>query len=744
MKIIELNGEYRLYSYEYRNAPTQPEQVSGEWIAAAVPGNIESDYQRAGLLPDVFFGQNYQTAQSLERKDFWYLRTFTLTETVGEREAVLCFDGVDTIAEYFLNGVKLGESDNMFIGHEFPVTELLKSGENTLAVHIRSVIEAAKGYDIRPYNVAFPGCYENLHIRKAAINYGWDISPRLLTAGIRSDVRLELRDKVRFDDVYLTTASVYDDVAVLVLSVNTRQTDEILGRCELRICGRCGGHSFENTYPLPHQSTTVYPYVHNAKLWWPNGAGEQNLYDISVDLLCDGKVLASYPLRFGIRTVKLDFGEKTGEEGTFRVIVNNKPLRIRGANWVPVSLLYSQSEAGYAKAVGHLRDSNCNMVRVWGGGIYEGDEFFALCDEYGILIWQDMMLSCHAYPMDAEFYRAMCTEAEAVARRIRNHPSLAFWCGGNETDWPYVCVGLDPNDDRISRGALKDTLWQFDPYRSYYPSTPFFSREFIRRHGGRFYLDLDEIKAERTSLPEEHYWWHRQDFRSVREQNHKFIGEIGYSGAPEKASRDCFLPENTDFSDDEAWQDHSYPTEGDRRTGIAYLFENVLTGEEYDASAAYQAEAYKYITELSRVRPCCSGILLWTVRENWPSFSSAMVDYYDRRKPAFFAVKQSYEPLQCIMDQDGDTVRVYLVNDTGAAQSVSVCLTDENGSCLFAAQKELSAENVVTELTALPARDNALLSSELISGKRKIKNYRYLYTEKIDYPTYRKLMNKVL
>lgn len=738
MKKIDLNGEYRLYSYEYQNAPANPEQVSGGWIAATVPGNIELDYQRAEMLPDVFFAKNNQAAQALERKDFWYVRTFELLEAFDDTDAYLCFDGVDTLAEYFLNGEKIGESENMFIGSEFLVTNLLKPGENTLAVHIRSAIEEAKHYDIRPYNVAFPGCYENLHIRKAAINYGWDISPRLLSAGIWKDVRLELRDKVRFSDVYLTTASVYDNVAVLVLSVNTQQTDGILGRCELRISGKCKEHSFANTYPLPHQSATVYPYVYDPKLWWPNGAGEQNLYDISVELLCDGEVLAKYPLRFGIRTVKLDFGEKTGDEGKFRLLVNNKPLRCRGANWVPVSLLYSQSRAGYPAAVKHFYDCNCNLVRVWGGGIYEGDEFFDLCDEYGILVWQDMMLSCHAYPMDDAFYLAMCNEAEAVALRIRNHPSLAFYCGGNETDWPYVCVGLDPNDDRISRGALKDTLWQFDPYRSYYPSTPFFSREFIREHGGRFYLDLDEIKKERTSLPEEHLWWYREDFRSAKEHNHKFIGEIGYSGAPEKTSRDRFLPENAAFEDDAAWENHSYPTEGSRITGNDYLFKNIPAGEEYEASRCYQAEAYKYITELCRIRLYCNGILLWTMRENWPSFSSAMVDFYDKRKPSFDVVRQSYEPLQCIMDQENETVCVYLVNDTGKAQSVTVKILDEARNVLFVRQTELAEDKIVTELPSLPARDGSVLFSEIHCENRIIKNYLYMYFDRIDYPAYRK------
>lgn len=744
MERIDLNGIFRLYTYDHNNAPNHPDLIDNEYIPATVPGNVELDYQNAGKLDDVMFGVGARAASVLEWKDFWYIREFELSQ-VPDKELWLHFDGVDTIAEYYLNGVQIGQSDNMLIGHCFDVTDSVQQGCNTIAVHIRSSMAYAKQFEIRPYNVAFPGCYENLHIRKSAMNYGWDISPRLLSAGIWKDVWLEVRDQARFKDVYLTTASVYDDVAVLVLSVNADIPDEYIGKCKLTIQGQCCDHRFHAEYPLPFNSTTVYPYVHDARLWWPNGMGHQNLYDILLQIVCDDAVVAEYKLRYGIRKAKLQFGEAVGEEGNFALYINNKLCRCRGANWVPVSLLHSQDSAGYEKAVRHFKDCNCNMVRVWGGGVYEQDKFFDLCDQYGIMVWQDMMLACHAYPMTDAFYKAMQAECEAVAKRIRNHPSLVLYCGGNETDWPYVCVGLDPNDDRISRGAIKETLYQFDPYRDYLPSTPYFSREFVKRNGGRFYLDLDEIKHERTSLPQEHYWWHREDFMEIREQNHKFISEIGYSGASDRAELDRYLSEGYTFDDDISWQDHSYPTEGTRQCGINYLFTDVPDSDDDKilASQFYQAEAYKFVIELCRMRDYCNGVLLWTMRENWPSFSSAMVDYYDKRKKAFYAVKAANEPVQCMIDIIDGVGKAYLINDRLDEDTFLVVISDEQGNVLFSREVKTKKDTPVTEIGLIRLKDEKVLVTKVIDGVREIRNYRYVYEDKISYPEYCELFETV-
>lgn len=744
MKKIDLNGEYRLYCYDYRKTPDTPDCLEEAAIPAIVPGNVELDFASVGKLPNVFVAQNGRAAQDLEWKDFWYVREFDMPE-VPKNELWLHFEGVDTIAEYFLNGIKIGESNNMLIGHDFNVTDVVRQGENTLAIHIYSAMAYAKEFEIRPYNVAFPGCYESLHIRKTAMNYGWDISPRLLSAGIWKDVWLEVRDEARFKDVYLTTASVYENVAVLVLSVNAEIPDEFMGKCKLLVGGRCGEQTFNAEYPMPYNSTTVYPYVNNPNLWWPNGMGDQNLYDVQLQIVCDDTVLAEYTLRYGIRKAELRFGEAVGDEGNFALYVNNKLCRCRGANWVPISLLHSQDNAGYEEAVRNFKDANCNMVRVWGGGVYEQDEFFDLCDKYGIMVWQDMMLACHAYPMTEDFYQAMQIECEVVAKRIRNHPSLVLYCGGNETDWPYVCVGLDPNDDKISRGAIKETLYQFDPYRSYLPSTPYFSKEFIKKNGGRFYLYLDEIKRERTCLPQEHYWWHREDFLEVREQNHKFISEIGYSGPSDRQEIDKYLPTGWTFDDDAAWQDHSYPTEGNRQCGMNYLFNDVPDNDEDKilASQFYQAEAYKFVVELCRMRPYQNGILLWTMRENWPSFSSAMVDYYGNRKKPFYVVKASNEPVQCMIDICDGKATAYLVNDCLDGKIYSVTISDEQGKTLYNGEIKTDTVSPVTKIEPVHLKGEKVILTKVTDGEKVIRNYRYVYNKKISYTEYRKLYETV-
>lgn len=465
--------------------------------------------------------------------------------------------------------------------------------------------------------------------------------------------------------------------------------------------------------------------------------GDPNLYDVHLQITYEDAVLTTYDLRYGIRKAEWRFGEAVGEDGYFALYVNNKLCRCRGANWVPVSLLHSQDKDGYEVGVRHFYDSNCNMVRVWGGGVYEQDAFYDLCDRYGIMVWQDMMLACHAYPMTDRFCELMRAESEAVAKRIRNHPSLVLWCGGNETDWPYVCVGLDPNDDKISRGVLKDTLYQFDPYRQYLPSTPYFSREFIRRNGGRFYLDLVEIERERVTLPQEHYWWHREDFLTVRGQHHKFISEIGYSGPSDYAASDKYLPAGYTFDDEAAWADHSYPTEGSRQCGINYLFTDVPQTEEDKllASRYYQAEAYKFVVELCRTREYQNGILLWTMRENWPSFSSAMVDYEDKRKDCFYAVKASNAAVQCMIDVQDGVAHCYLVNDRLDGSTHAVTVKDENGAVLVTATVETDAGNPVKKFAELPLGETKVFFTEADG----VRNYRFVYTDKIAYPTYKAL-----
>ena len=667
------------------------------------------------------------------------MKDFEYTLDPSARKVSLVLDGVDCIAEYFVNGVSVGRSDNAFVQHCFDVTHVLNNGANTLAVHVFSTIEYAKRYKISPYNVAFDGCYESLNVRNSAASYGWDILPRALPTGIWKDVYLCETVGAEFDDVYLATARVASDVAVLVLSVNVDLPDEYYGKCKLTVCGKCGDSEFGYEYPLSFNAATVYPYVSNPKLWYPVGSGKQNLYDVTVSVVSNGATLCTKKLRYGIRTARLAFGDEVGDDGNFYVEVNGKKIRIRGVDHTPIDVFHSRDLAKTPQVVGDIADLNCNLVRIWGGGVYENDLFYDLCDEKGILVWQDIMLACHAYPQTAEFQAKIATETKAVAKRLRNHSCLLNWCGSNETDWAYVCVGLQPNDDKITRQVIPEALSEVDPYRTYLPSTPYFSRKFVSLYGGKFYLDLREITEQRRALPQEHYWWHRNDFKRFVDQHHKFIAEIGYGGAPSDELLDRVLPKGWKFDCDDGWKNHSYPTEDKRTTGIDYLFTNVpqTNADLAEASRLYQAEAYKFIVEKSRTNGDCNGIVLWNLRDGYPILASSLVDYDGWRKPSYKYVAASYKPLQCLFDTSDDGVDVYVVNDGLFDGNAKLVLTDGNGKTLFDGIVATKPDDIV-KVASYKVDDGETLTSLLTFSNESVQNFAYVYKNKIDYAKYKK------
>ena len=737
MNKISLNGNYKLYITDGKNSDFDGVGFDGlgEVVDAIVPGNAELDLMRANMLPDLYFADNIKKAEFLESKDFVYVKDFEFNSD-NDRHRELVFKGVDTIAEYYLNGVKIGESENAFVEYGFSVDNVLKNGSNRLVVHIFSSVNHAKKYEYTPLNIGiYDGCYESLNIRKPASSFGWDILPRAVSAGIFRDVYIQEYSSVEITDVYIATNRLVGNLAILTVSVNARVADEFSGKLTLKITGKCKDSEFSKICPFTFTSKTVFPYVENPVLWYPCGYGSPDLYDVTVELVAGGKVLAQKSIRFGIRSVDVRYTEEIGEDGNFQIFVNNEPIKVKGVNHTPIDVYHSKDKEKYADIVDGIKNMNCNFVRVWGGGIYEDDEFYSLCDEKGVMVWHDFMLACHMYPQTKEFLDKISFECKNVVGRLRNHPSIIAWCGSNETDWMYTCIGLNPNDDKITRVVMKDVLSAVDPFRPFFPTTPYFSNEFIKKRGGVFYVDLAEITERRRPLPEEHYWWHRNDFLKFIDQNHKFIMEIGFGGCNSREELNKYLPKGWKFKDDKYWDCHSYPTEDGRTTGLDYLFDGVGDGDEelVSASRAYQAEAYKYVVERSRIRPYFNGICLWNYRDGFPIFSSAFVGYDGDKRPAYFAVKNSYEPVQCIMKYENGKVEVYIVNDTPFEGKVVLKLSN-------ASKKEIEIKaNDILLADTVSCGENELITSELSVEGKTVKNYLYTYSRKIDYPTYKKL-----
>lgn len=686
MKKIILNGACKLYAYKTGAAPAHPNNIVGEGIPSKIPGNVEIDLMNAGILPDIYQGTNVERTKEFELYDWWYIKDFEIDKLPQEDEAFLVFDGVDTYAEYFVNGSKIGESDNMLISHEFAVDKVLQEGKNQLAVHIFSTMKKSEDFEISPNLVADWECLANARCRKSSHCYGWDIFPRVISAGIWREVRLEFRQQIRIENVYVSTVFAREDLAGLAFHFDLKMPAEEFGKYRIDFTGVCKERSFSFSYPVFYKAATKFPYVQNPLLWWPNGIGEPNLYDIKVSLYDENnRLVDEKTLFYGIRHVRLERADFIGENG-FRLYINEQPIMCKGANWVPLDVLHSKDAEKYEECVLNYVENNSNMLRVWGGGVYEDETFFDLCDKYGIMVWQDMMLACHAYPQDSEFINAFSKEVESFIKRARNHSSIVLYCGSNETDWIYFCTGQNPNDDVLTRKVIPDAIKKLDPYRVYYPTTPLFTEEYVKKMGGRFLVDLQEIEASRTELPEEHYWWHRDDFETYSDMKHCFVGEIGYSGCLSLESmKQCMdvtsLCKANEYYTD-AWKCHDYSTDGDVRHATKYYFgEMPDTLEDFVLSSQIlQAEAYKYLIEQTRLKkPYMTGILLWNMRDGWPAYNSALVDYYGRKKLSYYYVRQSQQPVVFVMDKG---LNGYVCNDALQACQGEYAICDGEGKLL--------------------------------------------------------------
>ena len=413
MKTVSLNGLWQL------SGKPQEQDVACISLTAEVPGCVQLDLSREGYLPkDLFLGENIRETEKYEDWEWWYSRTFTAPE---ERENVfLVFRGVDCLAEYFLNGEKIGESDNMLIPFAFEIGKYLRDGENELVVHLTSAVIKAHetDYDLTAVDINWRTDPTENAVRRAPHSYGWDIMPRAVTAGLWRDVQLEIRDAVRFSQVFVDCRVpgrylfCYDTVS--------RWSD--FHDMEVEIEGGCGESVFKVRKAMPHKAGKFEFDIPNPQLWWPYGYGKANLYDLTARLYRAGELIHETHSRFGLRTVELDRTDMTdGANGRFRFLVNGVEILCKGSNWVPLDAFHSRDKARYPEALALVKDIGCNILRCWGGNVYEDHEFYDFCDANGVMIWQDFSMACGHYPQNEEFCGLFFPIRNAV-KRTKNRP----------------------------------------------------------------------------------------------------------------------------------------------------------------------------------------------------------------------------------------------------------------------------------------------------------------------------------
>ena len=601
----------------------------------------------------------------------------------------------------------------MLIEHDYDITELLaEGGENELRVILRSAVIEAQDYPLGALGVRVDGNSESENIRKAPHAYGWDIMPRLVSAGLWRGVELRVLEPVRFEDLHWMTlridrtAKTAELCADYQIRVPFARIDGLRVKATLRFGGK---EVLQQSEALLSHSGRISLRIPDAQLWWPKGYGEPALYEAGVQILdAAGQVLASRVARIGLRTVELDRTEITTPEkpGRFCLVVNGERIFIRGTNWVPVDALHSRDASQVIDVLKLASELNCNLLRCWGGNVYEDEAFFDYCDADGLLVWQDFAMGCSFYPQNSDFAKKVETEVRSVVRKLRNHPSLALWSGNNENDvalgWQLGSLNIDPNRDLISRTVIPAVLYELDPTRPYLPSSPYVSRAcYEQGNSGNF-------------LPEDHLWgprgYYKADFYTKSSAH--FVSEIGYHGCPNRSSLErMFEPEDVypwtrDFVWNEAWLTKSvrkFPlsqsTAG--RNDLMLKQIRILFGDvpkDLDtfilASQSVQAEAMKYFVELWRAGKFeRSGIIWWNLRDGWPIISDSVVDYYNSRKLAFYFLKNG-QPTVCLMIND--PVEGYYplvaVNDSLEAAQGRVTVTElASGRELFSGSYAVAA-----------------------------------------------------
>lgn len=718
-QVLSLDGSwYFTYSLttpaaEYLTR-AQLETAGFKLLPCQVPGNLELDLQAAGLLPEPFSGMNMTLLQPLERAHVWYGRRFTAPVFNGS-VAELVFQGLDCLADIYLNGELAGSSDNMLIAHQVDITDAMlrpQGAENELLVHIRPALEEARQYDYPPALNAGAANFESLYIRKAPHMYGWDIMPRALSAGIWRSVSLRYRPLEYIEQVYLETLTITADhsTADLALHYQVHIAGAADDTYEVQIEGVCGDSAFSERKRMLFDAGIVRVRLAQPALWWPRGRGSQALYECRASLLRNGQTVDTLTFSTGVRTVELVRTSVTDEHGTgeFCFHINGERVFVLGSNWVPVDAFHSRDAARIPQIIAMADELGINMFRCWGGNVYENDLFYDLCDRHGIMIWQDFSMACAVYPQDAAFCVQLAEEARAVVRRLRMHPCLVLWAGDNECDQAYSWAGRcrDPNENVLTRQVLPAVLRDEDPTRPYIPSSP--------------YVDATAFRAGEIYLPENHLWGPRDYFKSSYYQNSlcHFASEIGYHGCPAPVSIKKFIsPDKVwPYQDNAEWLLHSTsPVPGvniyDGRVELMAKQVRELFGEVPDNLAAFalasqisQAEAKKFFIELFRSHKWRrTGLIWWNLMDGWPQFSDAIVDYYFNKKLAFGFIQRSQQPLCLVLREPANWEQALVAcNDTRQDLALTYTITDLSTGKLALESKAVARSDSTTVLASIP------------------------------------------
>jgi beta-mannosidase len=706
------------------------------WKSAVVPGTVHQDLLAHEMIPDPFFGLNELEVQWVGETDWLYKLEFAVSAEALVRTVELCFDGLDTFATVWLNGTLILEAENMFVSHRVPVNGSLRAGKNELQLVFASAMN--KGLKLEQQHgkrANWNGDSSRLYVRKAQYHYGWDWGPTLMTAGIWRGVRLEVFE-ARITDLHCPV-EVSADLTSAVLPV----TLELTGRFEdaevrLSLMAPNGTTLQEITLAASQKVTQTFT-VEQPELWWTNGLGAQPLYQISAHLEQvypehRTTTLDQCVKRFGMRRLRVLQEPFTDEAGlSFTFEINNVPIFCGGANWIPDdSFLPRITAARYFERLTQVRDANMNMLRVWGGGIYEDDAFYDGCDELGLLVWQDFMFACGLYPAHPEFQASVKLEAENNLRRLRHHACIALWCGNNEDYAVAESSGVyDPHFEgdfletsfparALYERVLPEVCAHLDPTRTYWRGSPYtpFGRSDDQTVGDRHTWDV----------------WHgaMAKYQEYATFEGRFVSEFGMQSAPALSTVLAFTEPSERNPASRTMDHHNKAPDGPRRLAV-YLSDTVPFPIDL-ADYVYKTQLVQALALESAYgswrrrfqgpgKHFVSGALVWQINDCWPVTSWAIIDSHGLPKPAYYAVKRQLAAITMGLAHGTNGINLWATNAGLKTHeyTLELCVFDLSGAQIAATQRKVTLEpNRATELGTWETAhaETAMVAARLLDG----------------------------
>ncbi|HEU5078498.1 MAG TPA: glycoside hydrolase family 2 protein [Opitutaceae bacterium] len=633
-------------SWRFRDAATKA------WFPATVPGCVHTDLLAAGKIDDPFFGTNELQLGWIERKNWEYAAEFNVSNELLQNEVVeLVSDGLDTIATVRVNGRTIGESDNMFVSHRWDVKPLLRAGKNQISVLFRSAVEYIENTrtEFTPPKEYCDPVGNSVRIRKQPCQFGWDWGPRLVTAGIWRDLRIEGWNKNRLAHVRITQQHDTDDdgSVILALAAELARPDksvEIEATCwfEGREVARAKGNK-----------DSLKLKIAEPKLWWPAGQGAQPLYDIVISGRLAGEEVGLIKKKVGLRTIVLDrHADQWGE--TFQFLVNGRPVFIKGANWIPPhSFVANLQRRDYERDLNAAVEANMNCVRLWGGGIYESEHFYDICDERGLLVWHDFMFACALYPSDRKFLDSVNREAIDQVKRIHHRACLALWCGNNEVpqlngQYMREKPALRKGYEKLFHKLLPEVVARHDGTTAYWPSSEW-----------RGVWESGHSLGEKSG--DSHFWdvWHaRHPVKDYEKWAFRFCSEFGMQSYSSSETNATFCPPDDGNIFGPSMENHQKNRLGNqvildyvsRRYRLPKTQDDLIYLSQINQAYCMQTGVEHY----RRLMPRCMGSIYWQLNDCWPVASWSSIEFTGRWKALQFAARRFYAPALICAHVDGD------------------------------------------------------------------------------------------